>query len=384
MKILHVAPTFYPATYWGGPIFSTHALCNALVGHHGVDLRVLTTDAAGPELGQRVPVTGFPLRFPAGYDVYFTRRLAGRETAPGLLARLWPMVGWADVVHLTGTYSLPTIPTLAACRLRGRPVVWSPRGALQASHEWAGARCPRLKRAFEFLCRAVRPDRCVLHVTAEAERQASLARLPGLAAAVIPNAVEAPATLPAREWRPGGRLRLMFISRLDPKKGLESLLDAMPLLDALTTLDVYGTGEPRYVAALRDRVAALDLTSRLRFHGHVEGEAKRAAFAGADLFVLPTHSENFGMVVAEALAHGVPAVVSRGAPWPQIEARGCGRWVANTPDELAAAIRALDREDLAAMGRRGRAWMLADFTWESRAREMTGLFRELLSKGSKS
>jgi hypothetical protein len=75
MKVLQVTPTYYPATYWGGPIFSTHALCNALATRHDIELRVLTTDAAGPKRAQRLKADAFPTRFPAGYDVYFTRRI---------------------------------------------------------------------------------------------------------------------------------------------------------------------------------------------------------------------------------------------------------------------------------------------------------------------
>jgi hypothetical protein len=75
MKVLQVTPTYYPATYWGGPIFSTHALCNALATRHDIELRVLTTDAAGPKRAQRLKADAFPTRFPAGYDIYFTRRI---------------------------------------------------------------------------------------------------------------------------------------------------------------------------------------------------------------------------------------------------------------------------------------------------------------------
>jgi len=378
MKVLHVTPTYYPATYWGGPIFSTHALCNALARRSDLDLRVLTTNAAGPERAQRVKSDGFPMRFPAGYDVYFTRRILGRDIAPGLIARLWPMVGWADVVLLTGTYSFPTIPTLLTCRLRGKPVAWSPRGALQASHEWSEARRPSLKRQWESVCRAVKPRRCVLHVTAEVEKAASEARLPGFQAAIISNGVEVPETLPSRQWMPHGVLRLMFISRLDKKKGLENLLRAIPLIRQEVTLDVYGTGESDYLRSLEELVARLGIGERVRFGGHVDGAAKLSAFINADVLVLPTFSENFGMVVAEALAHGVPAVVSHGAPWLGLEQHGCGCWVNNAPETLADAIEWMRSQDLAAMGRRGRAWMQTDYSWDFLAGRMHALFEDLI------
>jgi glycosyltransferase involved in cell wall biosynthesis len=378
MKILHVTPFYYPATFYGGPIVTTYALCNELAKLPGIELRVLATDMAGLGLADRLPVTGVPMHYPGGYDVYFARRRIRPDIAPGLLAKLWGMIGWADGVLLTGTYSFPTIPTLGVCRLRGKPVVWSPHGALLASHSWKDVRRPVLKRLWETICLWVRPRACVLHVTAEVEKAASCARLPGIQAITMANAVDVPAELPLRPWRPDGMFRLMFIGRIAPEKGLDNLLRALAFLDASVSLDIYGAGDLGSVGAMMDLVGTLGLEMRVRFHGHVDGEAKRAAFLGADLIVLSSHSESFGMVVAEALAHGVPAVVSRGAPWPELEGRGCGLWVSNDPRSLAEAVNILREADLEAMGRRGRAWMKADFGWDHRARAMQAVFEDLV------
>jgi glycosyltransferase involved in cell wall biosynthesis len=381
VKILHVAPSYYPATYYGGTIVTTHALCNELAKLPGIELRVLTTDMAGLGLTDRLPVTGVPMHYPGGYDVYFARRRIRPDIAPGLLAMLWGMIGWADGILLTGTYSFPTIPTLAVCRLRGKPLIWSPHGALMASHLWKDARRPVLKRLWEVICLSVRPRACVLHVTAEVEKAASCARLPGIEAIIMANAVDVPAELPPRCWRPDGMLRLMFIGRISPEKGLDNLLRARASLDATVSLDVYGTGDPGYVRAMMELMGTLGLGARVRFHGHVDDEGKRAAFLGADLMVLSSHpTENFGMVVAEALAHGVPAIVSRGAPWPELEARDCGLWVPNDPLSLAGAVEALRDADLEAMGRRGQAWMKADFGWDRRAREMQAAFEDIIPR----
>ena len=379
MKVLHVTPAFYPATYWGGPIVSVFAACNALARQDAVELRVLTTDAAGPRRSDRVAWQDTPVYYEAGYEVYFTRRAIGRDWAPGLLMRLPQMVKWADVVHLTGTYSFPTLPTLAACRSLGRPIVWSPRGALQATEQWSGVRRPRAKAAFEALCRMAMPAQAVLHVTAEMEREASVKRLPGISIAVIPNGVDIPGELPDRVWRPGGRLRLLYISRLDPKKGLENLLGAMSMLPAHFTLDIYGTGDEVYERSLKVRVAEMGLGPRVTFHGHVLNAAKTKAFVEADLFVLPSFSENFGMVVAEALAHGVPVVTSHATPWKEVETVGCGLWVDNRPDSIAEAILELSVGDLEAMGRRGRLWMMGQFSWKGVARQVRELYESLVA-----
>lgn len=381
MKILHVTPSYYPATYFGGPIFSTYALCNALVAIPGIELRVLTSDTAGPNLSDRVPVTSFPMRLNDGYDVYYTRRTHGADIAPGMLTHLPGMVCWADAILLTATYSFPTIPTLLACKLRGKPVVWSPRGALKASDDWKDARRKNAKRLWEWVCRSVSPQRCVLHVTTDIERKASLARMPGFEACVIANGVNVPSELRPRSPRPKDRFRLMALGRLHPVKALENLIDALALVGPEVTLDVYGTGDAAYLLLLHKRANALGLWPRVKFHGHVEGEAKAAAFLSADVLVLPSHSENFSMVVAEALAHGVPAIVSHGAPWPEIEVRGCGLWVDNAPSSLARAIKDMGARELSTMGERGRIWMQSEYGWESKAREMSQLFRKLLPEG---
>ncbi len=138
MRILHVTPSFYPATYFGGPIWTTYALCNALAAQTDVELRVLTTDAAGQRASSRVAITDFPAVYPPGYDVYFTRRIAGSATSPGLLARLGKMIGWADAVLLTGTYSFPTIPTLLCAALWTNR--WCGRHAVPCKQVTNGAR----------------------------------------------------------------------------------------------------------------------------------------------------------------------------------------------------------------------------------------------------
>jgi len=344
-----------------------------------IDLRVLTTDAAGPRLSQKVRVSRFPMYYPGGYEVYFTQRLAGQEIAPGLLSRLWHMVRWADVVHLTGTYSFPTIPTLLACRILKRPLIWSPRGALKATHEWDGARRLRLKRIWEGMCSMVMPQRCRLHVASEAERTASIARLPLAVTIVIPNGVDIPDLPPARRWVPDGTLRLVFIGRLHPVKGIENLLEALSLLsEEKVVLDVYGSGNFDYSERLRAYARSLGLSKRVKFHGHVDADAKLRAFIEADVCVVPSHTENFGMVVAEALAHGVPVIASCGTPWSLIEQIGCGLWVENIPATLARAIQQTQCMDLATMGQRGRKWMEKEYRWELVAAKMKTAYEELM------
>ena len=251
-KVLQVVPTYYPATYWGGPIYSVLGLCNALVAGGAVCLKVLTTDSAGPRLSQSLPAAPLPAYLAVeaggrsrGYDVYYCHRVLGHSLSWSMLARLWSMVRWSDVVHLTAVYSPPTIPTLLVCRVLGRPVVWSPRGALQ---RWGGTTRPLVKSIWERLCSAlIDRRRLLLHVTSEEEAAESLLRIPGLRTVMVPNGVEIPVRLAPRSWLPVGRVRLLYIGRLHPKKGIENLLQALKLMgERPVSLAICGGGEAAY------------------------------------------------------------------------------------------------------------------------------------------
>ena len=361
MNILHVTPSFYPATFWGGPIWSTKAICDGIAATPGLSVRVLTTDAGGPERGDRVVPETLP------YRVDYARRVAGHSIAPGLLAKLPAAMRWADVVHLTGTYSFPTLPVLVLARLMGKPLVWSPRGALQATTDWDAAPHRRLKHRFEQVADMLRPRGTVLHVTSQKEATQSTARLAGIRTMTIPNAVAIP-NITKKTRGPG--LRLLFLGRLHPKKGLDLLLDAMDRLPEHVSLDIYGTGDPKYCADLRSRLGANTV-----LHGHADDAVKARAFANADLFVLPSFSENFAIAVAEALAHGVPVLTTTATPWGQLDAKGCGRCMDIARDDLAVEIQALAKKDLADMGRLGRAWIAQDFSRAAMIASFLDLYR---------
>ena len=101
----------------------------------------------------------------------------------------------------------------------------------------------------------------------------------------------------------------------------------------------------------------------------------------ADLFILPTRSESFGMAVAEALACGLPVITTTGAPWQGLVTHRCGWWVERSVDALAAALReavALTPDQRRAMGDRGRTWVTTDFAWKGIGRRMAGAYAEML------
>lgn len=339
---------------------------------------MLTTDSAGPRVEQRVDVNEFPWTSPVGYLVYHCRRVLGVSISPQLLWRLAPMIRKTDVVHLTSVYSFSTLPALFLCRLMRKPLVWSPRGQLQ---RWEGSTQPVLKRVWEIICsRLLDPRRSVLHVTSRDEAEESRRRIARARVEIVGNGVEIPNEAPDRSWTPDGTLRLLFIGRLDPKKGIESLLKAQKRLDEKVSLVVCGTGEPGYASSLRMLATELKLSGRVKFAGQVEGEEKSRAFWNADICVVPSYTENFAMVVAEALAHGVPVIASRGTPWKELVRRDCGLWVENDPASLVKAITEIRNRNLCQMGRNGRRWMQESFSWGIVAAHMHVIYRGLVGE----
>src|SRR5262245_17240799 len=121
MRVLHVTPSFYPAFVYGGPTYSVYALCRVLVGC-GDSLRVLTTDANGPMSVLDVDTTE-NVEISSEFLVRYCHRVADVSVSPRFLTLLAPYIRWADVVHLMAVYSFPTIPTLAACKMMGKPLV---------------------------------------------------------------------------------------------------------------------------------------------------------------------------------------------------------------------------------------------------------------------
>ena len=113
--------------------------------------------------------------------------------------------------------------------------------------------------------------------------------------------------------------------------------------------------------------------------GHVPDEAKSRLFESTDVLVLPSYTENFGMVVAEALAHSVPVIASRNTPWARMQEIGCGLWIDNDPEELGKAIEQISEMKRSEMGQRGRDWMKRDFGWGSIAEKMCQLYTDLVA-----
>jgi len=184
---------------------------------------------------------------------------------------------------------------------------------------------------------------------------------------------------------PQGKFVFLFLSRTDREKGLDILIGAYRRFcrEFATNghiLKVVGPDLQGYLAGM-----GLDLSAEnIAYSAGVYGAAKLNILHAADVLVLPSYSENFGNVVAEALACETPVITTTGTPWSEIEEVGCGLYVEPEAEALYQAMKAMylkSPEERREMGRRGREYVLKNFNWEDKARELFNHLEKLASKG---
>lgn len=377
MKILHVVPSYYPATRWGGPIFSTKSICDSIVKESNVCVKVISTNAGSPDIKDNLEIVNSWVEFPEGYKVFYGKRIYGHTTSPSQLLKIISSIGWADVIHVTGVYNFSTILTIILARVFKIPLVWSLRGAVQANWQWAGSSNNLLKKWYENFVSKLLSSHNVIHVTSEMELNASRNSFKKATFEVIPNSITIPA-LGAKSYISDGLVRVMFLSRLHEKKGIELLIEAIRLLPKHFVLDVYGTGEKGYVESLKESV--VDIKDRVKFHGHVLNDEKKEAFQRADIFCLPSYSENFGIAIGEALAHFVPVVVTKESSWIEVMKEKCGILVSFDSAEIAKSISNIADRNLKEMGEAGRAYVVDNFSQDVLADRYIKLYTSLIKK----
>lgn len=386
VSMLQVVPSINAGV--GGPAVSVPGLAAAL-GRAGISSTVAMLDYREHGLPLELPDVGYLAAEPTAIG----RRLRG--WSPALRELILEAAERADIVHSHALWMVPGIYARQAAEKFARPLVISPRGMLDP---WSLERARLKKRlaAWAYENRNLRSAR-LLHATSDLEAE-SIRRY-GLRQpiAVLPNGVDLPRVerVPDRELleRRFPELRgsrwLLFMGRLDPKKGLDLLLEVWRrlgqghpdwrLLIAGPDLAGYGV---KLVAAV---AADPSLLERTTFTGMLEGDEKRAALTHAELFVLPTRGENFGIAVAESLAHGTPVVTTTAAPWEALERRECGWWVAPDAEAVGAALHTalrLPASELARMGENGRALVREELAWDSIGAQWVEVYRWLLTGGT--
>lgn len=383
MRVLHVAASYLPAVRYGGTIVSVHGLCRALAAR-GHDVHVFTTSVDGPT-DSAVPL-GRPVDIDGVQVWYFPSRMLRRiYWAPAMSKALAQRTPAFDIVHLHALFVWPVWAAARTARRLAKPYVVAPRGMLEKALVQKKSRL--LKSVlFAAVVQRMLEGASAIHVTSARESAEALAFNMALPPIVevgngVDVAVSTGKTLPAPiAGLVNGPPFLLFVGRISWKKGLDRLIDALPRVPGVT-LVIAGNDEDGYLPELRSRAEAKGVNGRCVFCGPVNGEEKAALYAHAAALVLPSHSENFGNVVLEAMAAGCAVVVT-----PEVGVAGivrdsgAGLVVDGAAEPLGAALASLcaDEPLRNAMGERGRVAALGH-TWAAAAEAMERVYQGLVA-----
>ena len=395
LRILQIVPSV--SLVYGGPSQMVLGLSGALAAE-GVEVTILTTDANG-DTGEA------PLQVPLdravpqdGYQVRYFRCSPFRRYKFSL-----DLLGWLnthaqefDLAHIHALFSPVSTAAAMVARYRHLPYLLRPLGTLDPADL---RKKRRLKQVYAALWE--RPNLAGahgLHFTSEQEAKISERFGVTTRDLVVPLGVK-PFQPQSDPWRvlaplflPQDKPLVLFMSRIDPKKGLDLLLPALAQL-AQAGRPFHGVlagsnpQEPQYVQQIQQQVQQLGLADQVTFTGFVSGETKEALLQVADLFVLPSYYENFGIAVAEAMVAGKPVVISDQVHiWPAVQQADAG-WVC--PCDATALHGALDAAlgDPAEGQRRGllgQAYALQYYSWRAIAQQMVQAYQAVLGSDSKS
>lgn len=310
MKLIQVTASYKPAYVYGGPTMSVSKLSEELVTGKA-DIEVICTTANGNKelevpIGQTVIVEGVPVK-------YF-RRLTKDHShfSPSLYIYLWKNTNSRSIVHIQAWWNLISVISCLVSLLKGSKTIISPRGTL--SNYSFNNRTSFSKKAFHILVGRQLLKRCHFHVTSLKEEQDILSITPGKSITVIPNFVKLPSnyisSIKESSIIEGDTLKLLFLSRIEEKKGLELLFSSLPGIKNDWHLTIGGSGNETYVENLHKLAQELKIADKITWLGQVSNEHKFDIIKDHHLMVLPSYDENFANVVIECLAMGTPVLIT--------------------------------------------------------------------------
>ncbi|MGD2180450.1 hormogonium polysaccharide biosynthesis glycosyltransferase HpsP [Lusitaniella coriacea] len=388
MKILQIIPSI--SVVYGGPSQMVRGLSSALASQ-GVEVTVLTTDSNG-DVGQ--PPLDVPLERPVeenGYQVRYFRCSPFRryKFSLGLLRWLAANAKEYDLAHIHALFSPVSTSAATVARSRGLPYILRPLGTLDPADL-------QKKKQFKQIYAALWEGKNIakaaaMHFTSPQEAKISERFGAKTKDIIIPLGVQRPELPEAGQVRakwgiPADRPLLLYMSRLDPKKGLDLLFPALEALieegvDFHFVLAGSNSQDPDYEEAIRSQIEESPLNSRTTIAGFVRGEDKLALLRDADLFVLPSYYENFGIAVAEAMVAGVPVVISDQVHiWSEVEQAEAGWVVPCGIAELKKALKSAitDEASRQQKGSNAQTYALEHYSWRAIAQQMIAAYQTLL------
>ena len=285
-----------------------------------------------------------------------------------------------DVIHLHGVWLPFLVIAARVAHKRGIPYIISPHGSFEP---WA-LNQKQLKKSIALMTYQGMVNRGAAMFFATAQQEVDNIHRLGLTQpiAVIPNGVDVSSPVPPLSSV--GKRVILFLSRIHPKKGLLDLVEAWAeVRDPTWRIVIAGPDENGHQSEVQAAIAARGLASDFEFVGLVDGVRKSECFQNAELFILPTYSENFGIAVAEALAHELPVITTTGAPWEDLVAFKCGWWVAPGVATISAALRTAmhtDVTELRLMGQRGRQLVIQKYSWDKIGQNALSVYLSLVNR----
>jgi glycosyltransferase involved in cell wall biosynthesis len=388
-RVLHVIPSVSASS--GGPSKAIVQM-ERVLADSGVQVVTVTTDDDGPDR-RLVVATGEEIAAGGVTRLYFPRQIRPYKASLPMLRWLRQQVPRFDLVHVHALFSFAPVAGAWIARQAGVPYVIRPLGVLNRYgmvHRRSSLKLLSLRLLEGRLLR----DAAAVHFTSEQERiEAEMLGIT-MRSHIVPLGVEPVATASAAlflDAHPGlGRRRLLYLSRVDPKKNIEALLQAVALVKRTIpdlSLILCGDGDNGYMGRLKSLSTELGLENCVRWAGHVDGAMKASAFAAAEVFVLPSYSENFGIAAVEALSAGLPCILGHGvAVSTRVAEAGAGLAVAPTVDAVASAITEMlaDPTRLALAAQRARALAAAEYTVEAMGRGLLAMYAEAYETHGKS
>jgi glycosyltransferase involved in cell wall biosynthesis len=306
LRILQISAAYKPAYVYGGPTMSVAMLCEQLV-HAGCTVSVFTTTANGvTELDVKPNGTVMV----DGVNVTYFKRITKDHShlSPALLKAVWKNAKIYDAVHIHAWWNLVSVLSCLIAVIRRVPVVVSARGTLSPYSFQNKNRA--IKSLIHNLLSKPVLKRCHIHATSQRENEAVNSIISPKSSAIIPNFVKLPVYHPSVQNATTASIKLIFFSRIEEKKGLDILINALSLVKAAFHLTIAGNGNEGYVDSLKQLAADKSVSDKITWAGFIN-EDKFELLQKHDLFVLPSYDENFGNAVIESLSVGTPVLISR-------------------------------------------------------------------------